>query len=283
MRTEYRPRWSVTSILLISTIACFILQKLLENSLGFLRVHDWFALSVDGLTHGRIYQLITFQFMHGGILHLVGNLIGLYFFGRAMEDMLGGKGLLLLYFLSGTIGGLVQIALGFSFPHYFGGSVVGASAGVYGLIAAFATRAPDQQITLLVFFIIPLRFPAKVFLLIFAGLAIFGIITRGDNIAHAAHLGGMLTGIIYVRWIHQSQHALVLWQPFRRARPRQLDSPPKRTLRRVKKKPEELPSDEFISREVDPILEKISAHGIHSLTDRERQILEAARTKMAKR
>ena len=101
-------------------------------------------LSTYGLREGRIYELITFQFMHAGWMHLFGNMLGLYFFGRAMEEVLGRKGLLKLYLFSGTIGGLLQIILAFSFPNYFGGGVVGASAGVFGLIAAFAARAPDR-------------------------------------------------------------------------------------------------------------------------------------------
>ena len=274
----------MTTALIIANIVCFILQ----NALQYFRifpVDHYFALSIDGLKQGLIFQVITFQFLHGGFFHLLGNCLGLFFFGRAMEEALGKNGLLKLYLLSGTIGGLLQVALGFTFPERFGAGVVGASAGVFGLIAAFATRAPNQPLTILLFFVIPVTFPAKVLLFIEAAIAIFGIVGLRDGIAHAAHLGGMVTGIAYIRWLLHEPRAIL--RPRRRAQPRELVSAApvtkKAPWKRPQKTEEELPSEEFISKEVDPILDKISAHGIQSLTDRERQILEAARKKMSKR
>ncbi len=251
------------------------------------------ALSRTGLEHGRIYQLITFQFLHGGVLHLLGNMIGLYFFGRAVEAMLGSRGMLKLYLASGTIGGLLQVALGFAFPSLFGAGVVGASAGVFGLIAAFSIHAPDDPITLLLFFVLPVTFPAKV-LLICEGLIsllgvigpLVGVVIFDADVAHAAHLGGMLTGIVWIRVMMSPNPPFQFLRTlFERPAPKRASPAPsaKRALKSTRKKPEELPPGEFISKEVDPILEKISAQGIHSLTDRERQILQAARNKMAKR
>jgi len=286
MRTEYRPAWSMTTILLITVFACYIVQVILSAVLGGARVDAWFALSTAGMRAGRIYQLLTFQFMHAGWLHLLGNMIGLYFFGRAVEESLGRWGLLKLYLLSGTIGGLLQISLAFAFRNQFDG-VVGASAGVFGLIAAFATRSPDQPITMLIFFILPVTFAAKVFLLIEAVFSLAGMSGMfHDNVAHAAHLGGMITGIFYIRWMSSITGRFEFWRPFvrkRRPDPELVSATPARAWRSRRQPAEELPPAEFISREVDPILEKISAHGIHSLTERERQILEAARHKMAKR
>jgi membrane associated rhomboid family serine protease len=291
MRAEYRPAWSMTTILLISLFVCFVVQTIAE---GFWdgRVDSWFALSTQGLRDGRIYQLVTFQFMHGGWMHLLGNMFTLYFVGRAMEETLGRWGLLRLYLLSGTVGGLLQIALAFAFPAYFDHPVVGASAGIIGLVAAFATRAPDQPIMWLVFFILPVTFPAKVLLLIFAFVSVAGLLGSlmphpiFSNIAHAAHLGGMLTGIFYIRWVGRMPRPFEFWRPFARRNPPKRElvgAAPRRVWRSTSKPVEDLPPAEFISREVDPILEKISAQGIHSLTERERQVLEAARNKMAKR
>jgi hypothetical protein len=220
-------------------------------------------------------------------------MIGLYFFGRAVEAMLGSRGMLKVYLASGTIGGLLQSALAFAFPAYFGGDVVGASAGVFGLIAAFATHAPDDPITLLLFFVLPVTFPAKVLLIVEGAIALLGVIgplirvTIFDpGVAHAAHLGGMLTGIVWIRLVMSPNPPLQFWRSLTRRPGPKRDSPApsaKRAWKSARKKPEELPPAEFISREVDPILEKISAQGIQSLTARERQILEAARNKMAKR
>jgi membrane associated rhomboid family serine protease len=284
---SHRPQWSATGMLLVLNAVCFLLQNVLQ-SYGNFPVDHQFALSIEGLRHWKLYQLITFQFLHGGMWHLAGNLLAIYFFGRGMEDMLGRNGLLKLYFASGIFGGLCQIALGLMFPHYFGGGVLGASAGAFGLVAAFATRAPNQPLTMLLFFILPVTFPAKVLLFIQLAFTIFGILFPSGNIAHGAHLGGMIVGVAYIKWLTRSPSAVMLWRPFRRpprrreliSTPQVKNSPWKRT---VKTEDEDLPPAEFISKEVDPILDKISAHGIQSLTDRERQILEAARKKMAKR
>jgi membrane associated rhomboid family serine protease len=283
MRSEARPRWSVTTILLISLVVSFVLQEVLKRKFDYFEYN--FTLSLHGLREGKVWQLLTFQFMHSGPMHLLGNCLGVYFFGRTMEDLLGPKGFLKLYFLSGFVGGLVQLALDGIMHGYNGPGVMGASAGVFGLIAAFATRAPDMPITLLVFFFLPVTFPAKVLLMIEGLIAFLGILVPGfmSGVAHGAHLGGMLTGIFFIKWINRPQHAVTVWKPERR-KPQLVSNAPKRAAwRKPRTKKEDVPAGEFISREVDPILEKISAHGIHSLTDQERKILEAARDKMAKR
>ena len=156
------------------------------------------------------------------------------------------------------------------------------------MVAAFATMFPDRLLQTLVLFVIPISLRAQTLLRIGIGLTVFGIIVPMDNVAHLAHLGGIITGIMFVRWIVQSERSLALWRPFRRQpRPRELVSTRSynsAALHRPKAAPpEEVPPAEFISREVDPILDKISAHGIHSLTDGERKTLEAARKKMSKR
>jgi len=288
MRAPQRQYWSMTTILLVSLVVCYVIQLILQAQLGVSRVNDLFALSNKGLTKGYYYQLITFQFMHGGLLHIVFNMIGLYFFGRVMEEALGRKAMLRLYLLSGTIGGLFQVGLGLAF-HGFDAPVVGASAGILGLVAAFATREPNYPITLLVFFVLPVTLLAKWLLLIegafTVGGIVFGILGMGGNTAHGAHLGGMLTGIAFIKWGSWFQGSWTQWGAGARRRAVRLPvrAGVLQAARRPRKNIEELPSAEFISREVDPILDKISAHGIHSLTDRERQILEAARSKMVRR
>jgi membrane associated rhomboid family serine protease len=297
MRTPYRPGWSMTTILCVTLVGCFIAQMVLQGWKSEFWVEKYLALSAGGLRQGLVYQLITFQFLHGSLLHLLGNLIGLYFFGRAVENILGSGAMLKLYLLSGTLGGLLQVALQLalwrSFPDYYGSGVLGASAGVFGLIAAFAIHAPDNPITLLLFFILPVTFPAKVLLIVEGGIALMGVLAPllkmpglAGNVAHAAHLGGMLTGMAWMRWSMTPHQSFEFWRPFSKRRaPKRIPAgpSPKRAVKTAKKKAEELPPADFISQEVDPILEKISAHGIHSLTARERQILEAARSKMARR
>jgi hypothetical protein len=170
--------------------------------------------------------------------------------------------------------------------------VVGASAGVFGLIAAFATRVPDQPITLLVFFVLPVTFKAVVLLIIEGCIAVAGILGPllniplfdKSHIAHGAHLGGMLMGIAWIRWGMMPHPSFQFWRPsWPRRQARESTREALRTLKSPSHPAEDLPPAEFISREVDPILEKISARGIHSLTAHERQILEAARSRMARR
>lgn len=288
-RPSFAPRWSMTLLLVIANAAAFILQNVVASASP--RIIPNLGLSVDGLSHGYVWQLVTFQFMHVNWLHLLLNCLAIYMFGREVEEALGRRGFLTLYFSSGIFGGLLQLgytrllAWLMNRPDLLATHVVGASAGACGLIAAFAMLYPERPLMLLLFFIIPVNMRAK-FLLLFEGIiTLVGLASVGSSVAHAAHLGGMLTGIIFVRYAIDWQ-----WPEFHRAKRRPLQrlvkvpfEKPARWARSRNAEVEDLPPDEFLSREVDPILDKISAQGIQSLTDHERRILEAAREKMAKR
>lgn len=294
MRPEYRPGSSLggllrlpASILLMIVLgACFLLQQV---DLAYFRGYyeSGLILSNSGLAHGHLWQLLTYQFLHVGLLHLLGNLIGIWFFGRYVEERLGKGRFLTLYFISGVVGGLFQSLLAFLFPYHFPSAVVGASAGVMALIAAFALMEPESPI--LLFFILPLR--AKYLLYMELAVSMFFTIVPSDpGMAHAAHLGGILFAMGYMRWGLNLSHSMAEWNPFQRKirRERLMKAAkviPSSKLRRKSGSdtPTDLPSEEFISKEVDPILDKISAHGIQSLTERERAILQAARNKMSKR
>jgi membrane associated rhomboid family serine protease len=257
--------------------------------------HGLLQLSQSGLAHWYLWQLITYQFLHAGIFHLLVNMLLIYFFGRAVEDALGSKSLVGIYLSSGIVGGLVQMLYQvlmqkfvFGFPS---ASVVGASASGLGLLAAYAALFPHHEITLLLFFLIPISLRARTLLWVTIGLAVCGIVFArifpSYNVSEAAHLGGIMTGLAYIHWIVQGPGWLSLKRFRPAARPRVLVSAPfpkKPFWQRTKANDlDDLPPAEFISREVDPILDKISAYGIQSLTERERRILEAARAKMAKR
>jgi membrane associated rhomboid family serine protease len=290
MRRDNGPTpWSITIVLLVVNIVVFFL----EYSNGD-RSRSWVleygALSPDGLKRGFIWQFITFQFLHGGLPHLVFNSLGLYFFGRPLEGMLGRRDFIRLYLFSGVLGGVLQTLLGFVSLR-FAGPMVGASAGICGLIAAFSVLAPDSQIY--IWFVLPIR--ARYFLPIMLGLTLLFLVTEAPatedhvaRVAHGAHLGGILAGLAYLKWRHGVGMPLFNWPRFRRALPRRelvtTRSAKRSFWRKESSRPvDDLPPAEFISREVDPILDKISAHGIQSLTERERKILEAARAKMSKR
>ena len=286
-RPAFGRAWSATVVVLVMNVVAFIVQNVLYNYFPRGEIDFYLALSVDGLRHGFAWQLLTYQFMHGGLLHLLFNCWAIYVFGREVEATLGWKPFLTVYFSSGIIGGLCQALAGVLLGGIFAVPVVGASAGAFGLVSAFSTLFPERPLMLLLFFVIPVSMRAKFLLLFSALLAVCGIIFRMGNIAHAAHLGGMVTGIVFVRYaIHWH------WQWPRLQRPRRqplrpLVKVPRRSAALWGRGPggldEDLPPDEFLSKAVDPILDKISAHGIQSLTERERRILETAREKMVRR
>lgn len=288
--------FSLTITLLIFNVGVFAVQAILQAMHSPFSIDRYLGLSLDGLRHGYIWQLLTFQFLHGGILHLLLNSWGIYVFGPVVEQAVGRGRFLRLYLLSGIFGGLVHVLGSLVFPSHFGAAVVGnqtfyspvvgASAGLYGLIAAFATLFPKQELTVYLFFVLPVTVTAQVLLGVSAGIGVLGLLLAGDNVAHGAHLGGMLMGFVFVRFMMQ-----IRWPEFKL--PMRLRS--KRELvsisayksrvaspRKIQDS-ENLPPGEFISKEVDPILDKISAHGIQSLTERERKILADAQKKMAKR
>jgi len=283
---EYREsRVSFTVALLIVNAIVFLIQLAASNSAPAAEIeYHYFALSLAGLEHGFVWQLLTFQFMHANWMHIIFNSLAIYFFGRPVEDTLGRRHFLILYLSAGIIGGLVQMMFALLLPS-FGSAVVGASAGASGLVAAFAILHWEERFTLLLFFILPVNVTGRM-LLAASLLLTFGAMffTPNSGVANAAHLGGILAGAYYVRLFIQGQWPR--WKfPRRRSAPREPAA--KRAGKSalwgsVTGKPDDESTDEFLKNEVDPILEKISAHGIHSLTAREREILEKARTKMAK-
>ena len=278
---EYHTsRVSFTVVLLIVNAAVFLVQLASANfPRGEAIQHQYFALSLDGLRQGYVWQLLTFQFMHGGWMHIIFNSLAIFFFGRPVETVLGSKRFIGLYFVSGTIGGLVQMLFALAIPS-FGTSVVGASAGAMGLVAAFAVINWTERFTLL-FYFIPITMNGKTLLWASLGVAVLGMLNVNSNIANAAHLGGIVAGFFYARQILHGNWPQ--WKLFRRReRPREVVATRTKENKFWRSAPddEDISTDQFLQNEVDPILEKISAHGIKSLTAREREILEAARKKM---
>ena len=291
MRADYEPapptrfggasRFSVTIWLIVLNVVVFGMQIL------FPAVTDLCALRADQLWHGAVWELLTYQFLHGGLMHILVNCLMLYWFGSVLENKLGWRRMLGLYLGSGLVGGLVQ-ALYLTFVSRGGGMapVVGASAGVFGLVATFAILFRNTPITMLVAFIFPVAMKAKYLLLIEAVLAVLGLLMATDNIAHAAHLGGMLVGVLFALYLERWQGRLFRRKTPSESRFRSLEmvgSPAKQRLGSnliVRPAPDDRSKAEFLSQEVDPILDKISAQGIQSLTEREKRVLEAAKRKM---
>ena len=239
-------------------------------------IPSYLQLSVEGLGRGYLWQLVTYQFMHAGFLHLFFNGWAIYTFGRELENLLGGPKFVSLMLSSGMVGGVFQVLVALAWPQYFGGPVVGASACAFGLVAAYAMIFPERELTLLIFFVIPLQLRAKTLLIGLAVIALVGIAFPMGNVANAAHLGGMGMGCFFVRYLLNRDWALFKPAPAPRITIRKPGSvaPAKRV---AESGPALLESD------VDAILDKISAKGIRSLTAQERATLEAARKKMVER
>ncbi len=283
------PRMSFTIALVIVNAVVFLVELVAFHSpRGSYIVDHYFALSVEGLKHGYVWQLLSFQFLHATIWHLLFNMLAVFFFGRAVEMALGSSRFLALYLSSGVIGGLCQMGAALAWPDYFGGAVIGASAGAFGLVAAFAVMNWWEEFTLLIYFF-PVTMRGRTLLWGSIGLAVGWMLLKPhSNIANVAHLGGILTGALYVRQIVQGRWHWPGWIQYRHTPPAPREFVVTRAGRgkfwrsATQNPDEELSTDEFVRSEVDPILDKISAHGIQSLTAREREILEKARNKMGK-
>lgn len=219
-----------------------------------------------------LWQLLTHMFMHGGVLHILMNMFVLWMFGSEMEARLGRKQFLQLYFLSGIGAGLCHALASWNSPV----PMLGASGAVLGVLIAYAMLFPERYITLLLFFVLPVTVKAKHMVLGFALLTILSVITAtGQDVAHFAHLGGFFFGYIYMK----AKFRLGLPYAFSRRLADGLKTP-WRSTRRWKHKYRPIDTEEFIDREVDPILAKISRYGMSSLTRREKKILKKARSQM---
>ncbi|MBR7134672.1 MAG: rhomboid family intramembrane serine protease [Bacteroidaceae bacterium] len=165
------------------------------------------------------YQLVTYMFMHGGVMHLFFNMFALFMFGRVLETVWGPRRFLTYYMLTGIGAGILQQIVQYiyfetSLSMYSGVTIapnvvismaeylnlwntVGASGAVYGVLLAFAMMFPNERL-----FIMPFPFPikAKYFVIMYGVIELVsGLSPRaGDNVAHFAHLGGMLFGLILI-------------------------------------------------------------------------------------
>jgi len=283
-RTFRGFHWSWTVALLVVNAIAFIVECVALGYPPRITEDNYFALSVEGIKHGYYWQFLTFQFMHAGVLHILFNSWAIFIFGREIEYELGARKFLALYFSSGIIGGVVQVLGGNFWPDNFGTAVVGASAGAMGLLAAFAMLYPEQPLTIFIYFF-PVTTRAKYLLWGVASLSLVCLLfpqspftaLLGSNVSNAAHLGGMAMGFFFVRFIMRTDWSRLgdTLRSFKRRPPAASPRPPRQMV-------ETEPENEFVVDEVDPILDKISAHGIQSLTAREREILENARKKMTR-
>jgi membrane associated rhomboid family serine protease len=261
--------WSPTIALLVVLGAVFVAQWFIPHKIEY-----QLALSLDGILHGHLWQLVTFQFLHGGFLHILLNGITLYSFGRFMEMSIGRGRFLTLYFLSGIAGGILQVAAIYLLRQDPFSPVVGASAGIAGLLGGFAALHPRRRLTILLF-VFPVTVRADILLWILVGISLLGTFVPFGGLAHAAHLGGLLAGLGWMLLALKKSARVSQGASSWRVPPILGSSPPPN--------PSTTSPDEFIANDVDPILDKIATHGIHSLSERERKVLDSARKKITGR
>ncbi|MEP6927792.1 MAG: rhomboid family intramembrane serine protease [Ginsengibacter sp.] len=187
---NYRPSQKTTPIvlnLIIINAIVFVAQMVFDSTWNLTN-----RLALYSYNSGLFepYQLVTHMFAHGGFFHILFNMYALWMFGSVLERVWGAKKFLIFYLVCGLAAGLAQM--------FFvnGGAAIGASGAVMGLLAAFAYTFPNTQ-----FYILPIPFPikAKYMAAIYAAIDLFGGFSgSSDNIAHFAHLGGLIMGFILV-------------------------------------------------------------------------------------
>jgi membrane associated rhomboid family serine protease len=259
-RWTHQPRVVLLTLVGLNVTA-FVAQFFFETSEpGFVR--DFLAISDRGVHDAYAWQFITAAFLHSGPLHLAGNMLVLYVLGRDLEIIFGQRHFLYLY-LAGAFAG----ELGHLFLMPSDCILFAASGGVAAVLVAHATILPELELTSLKFFMLPVRLKAKHLAATMLVLAVILLcVDRSGAVVHSACLGGYAAGWLYA-------HLLGFGRP----------SFLQRILARRRAAAErynQMDAQQFITEEIDPLLEKIARSGVKSLTRNERRILARAREKI---
>jgi len=256
--------------LLIANLLVFLLQKTVFLSLPQLfGLLPWQALS-------RPWTLVTYLFVHGGVLHLAFNMLALYVFGPPVEERMGSRAFIGYYLICG-LGGAV---LSFIFPLTL---VVGASGAILGVALAFAWYWPEAPVFVLPF---PEPIAARWLVTFYVMFDLVLAVIGGDGIAHLAHLGGMGAGFC---WLKGQDWSLRRAERRLRGRtePGVLVHPAARAARgsdeTKRPEPPRRAATDRSQAEIDRVLDKISARGMGSLTPAERKFLAEMSRKMRDR
>jgi rhomboid family protein len=263
--SSYAPSWkSRQRVVLLSLIglnfAIFVVQLVLQAQQPPF-VPQYLGLSYRG-NDAYAWQFLTAMFLHAGVFQFAGNMIVLYVIGRDIEAILGPRHFLYLY-VCGALGG----ELGHLFTMPATTVLLAGSGAVAAMVIALAVILPDLELTDSLSFILPVKIKLK-----YLGYALWLIggvlllVDRDGVVSHSALLGGGATGWLYA-------HLLGFGRP----------SYLQRALRRRRLKSERrqrMSLEEFITEEIDPLLEKISQTGIESLTRSERRTLAEVREKL---
>lgn len=179
--------------LLIVNTAVFVLTSLLGPRFGQdIRVLELAPVAV--VKHFAIWQLVTYLFLHGGVWHLIFNMLTLWMFGTPLEQDWGTRPFLKYYFICGIGAGLCDVALNAIIGNW-GTATIGASGAIYGLLLAFGVCYPDQ--TVLMGFLFPIK--AKYMVMIYAAIELWMSLGVNTGVSNIAHLGGMAVGFLYLK------------------------------------------------------------------------------------
>ena len=241
--------------LLLANTAVFLLMMMpgvdrasLQMELGL--VHD------AVFAQGKIWQLATYMFLHGGFVHILFNMLMLWMFGTTIEHQWGGRDFLVYYAVCGVGGGLADWIM----SPTSGAVTIGASGAIFGIFMAYALMYPDREV--LLWFVIRVRMKILMWIMIGMGV-LFALTNRQDGVAHYAHLGGALFGWLYLK---ADWRMGALGKKLRGER-----------ARRVMKANAQREQHRQASRQdIDAILDKINEKGIDSLTEAERRLLDDA-------
>jgi len=192
---RFNPTTPVVLNLILLNGAVFLIQNLFDGPEA--KVTTFMALWPIDSGMSKPYQLVTHMFTHGGLAHILFNMFGLWIFGSVLEKLWGGKKFLVFYFACGLAAAVAQLFLSTS-------PAIGASGAIMGLFGAFAYLFPNTEM-----FIFPIPFPIKAKWAV-AGLALLdlfgGVNPAGSNIAHFAHLGGVVAGLLLAIYWKKTNH-----------------------------------------------------------------------------
>ncbi len=183
----------VTRNLLIANAVVFLLQQV-SGQLMLLHFALW---PLDSGLFG-VWQIVTSAFMHGSITHILFNMLALYMFGGTIERTFGARNFTVYYFVCAIVASLLQLAVLWFFPPPQYGPTLGASGAIFGLLLAFGMLYPHEKVMLI---FLPIPMPAWLFVILYAGAELtMGVTGIEPGVAHFAHLGGMLGGLVLIQY-----------------------------------------------------------------------------------
>ena len=184
-----RAYFYATLAIIAGNLLVYLLTEISRESLGLLAMNP-----VDVINEGKWWQVFTYMYAHGDLSHILFNMLGLFFFGTAVEEEIGSWEFLAFYHITGVLAGLASLGIYWMTGQY-GVYLLGASGAVFAVTLAFATYRPHARV--LVFFVIPLR--ARSLVILYAAFEVFSqLFDPYGGVAHLTHLAGFLFAFLYL-------------------------------------------------------------------------------------